>query len=97
MADAEHSSLRKSFRMLAHEAVVFALLGFFVLTADFVLDPRHSNPVPKITVSRTRFAPDGTVRMVPEAEVRDACEAGGADAIQVKDAKGAVRYVKPDN
>ena len=67
------------------------------LSADFVLDPRHSNAVPKITVSRTRFAPDGTVRMVPEAEVRDACEAGGADAIQVKDAKGAVRYVKPHN
>ena len=81
--------------MLAHEAVVFALLGFFVLTADFVLDPRHSNPAPKITVSRTMFAPDGTVRGVPEAEVRDAYQAGGADAIQVKDAKGAVRYVKP--
>jgi hypothetical protein len=42
------------------------------------------------------FAPDGTVRQIPQENLQDALSAGGKRAVQMTDPTGALRYIPED-
>jgi hypothetical protein len=42
------------------------------------------------------FAPDGTVRQVPQEQLQDALNAGGKRAVRMTDPSGTLRYVPED-